>query len=275
MRLGKVGQFGHGLRILDAAARDDHRPLRRLEERNGIGDLPGVGHLPADAVNLTLEKFDRVIVGPALHVLRQAEEGGAAIGRVKHRGNSGGQRLNDLRRVGDPVPVARHGAESVVQPIGWIAEVFDLLQHRIGQPRDEGIAAEHQHWQAVGMRQRRRRQKVGGSRTSRGGAEHKPATKVILGIGRGGEPHALLVLATIERQGVAMIVERFAKAGHVAVPEDAEASTAKALFRAVGLDELRVEIPNDRLRRRQANRPVGHWLSSLIRLGGSNTLFGA
>ena len=108
--LGKAGEFVGRARILDAAARDDDGPFGRSQQGGGIGDLASIGRLAADAVHALGEEFDRIVIGPALHVLRQAEEGRAAIGGIEHRGKGGGQRLQDLRGMGDAVPVADDGA---------------------------------------------------------------------------------------------------------------------------------------------------------------------
>ena len=50
------------------------------KKRRSIGDL---GHhvrcLPTDAMDFLLKERDRVVIGPALHILRQTDEGRAAI----------------------------------------------------------------------------------------------------------------------------------------------------------------------------------------------------
>ena len=78
------------------------------------------------------------------------------------------------------------------------------------------------------------RQQVGGARPRAGGAEHEAAAQVLLGIGRGGKAHALLVLAAVQRQFLADRIQRLAQTGHVAMAEDAEAAAADA-----GLDARR------------------------------------
>ena len=51
---------------------------------------------------------------------------------------------------GDPVPVAHDRPECVVHRGRRVAEVLDLLQHRVGQPALERVAGEQQHRQPVG-----------------------------------------------------------------------------------------------------------------------------
>ena len=104
--------------------------------------------------------------------------------------------------------------------------MLQLLQDRGRQACQVGIAAQHQHRQTVGMGQRRRGQKVRRPRPRTGRAEHEPLAHPLLGIARRRKPHALFVLPTIEWQHVAMIIQRFAKAGHIAMPKDAKAPTA-------------------------------------------------
>jgi hypothetical protein len=116
VRLGEGGQIGDGARILHAAACHDDRAFGRAQEGRGIGDLSHVGGLAADAVDAAGEEGGGVVIGPALQILRQANEGGAAIGGVEHGGEGCGQGLQDLRGVGDAVPVAADRLEGVVHP---------------------------------------------------------------------------------------------------------------------------------------------------------------
>jgi hypothetical protein len=124
-----------------------------------------------------------------------------------------------------------------------IAEMLELLQHRVGQPGQEDVAAQHQHRQPVGVRQRRRCQKIGGARPGRRGAEHEALPEPLLGVGGRGKAHALLVLAAIERQFRTMIIERFAQAGDVAMAKNAEAAATQAHFLAVDFNELVGQVP--------------------------------
>ena len=100
-----------------------------------------------------LEEFHWVVIGPTLHILRQPEESRPAIARVQHCRNGGGQRLNDLRRMRDAIPIAADRFERVIHTKGRVIVVLHLLKNRVRQAGDEGIAAQHQHWQAIGMGQ--------------------------------------------------------------------------------------------------------------------------
>jgi len=98
----------------------------------------------------------------------------------------------------DAVPVAANGFEGVVYAEGWVAEMFKLLQNRIGQARLEGIPTEHQHRQAVGVGQCCGCQKVCRARASGSCAEHETLPQPLFGVGRGSEAHALFVLSTVK-----------------------------------------------------------------------------
>jgi hypothetical protein len=164
--------------------------------------------------------------------------------------------LQDLRGVGDPVPEAGDGFEGIVHAEGRIAEMFQLLQHRVGQAGDEGVAAQHQHRQAVGMGQRGCGQKVRRSRPGAGGAEHEALAQVVLGIGGGGKAHALFVLATVKREFITDGIKRLTQARHVAMAEDAETAAADAGLIPVDHDPLRHEPFDDGLGDGQADHAV-------------------
>ena len=112
------------------------------------------------------------------------------------------------------------------------------------------------------MSQCGRRQQICRAGASRGGAEHKPATQVILRISCRCESHALLVLATIERQSIPHLVERLTETGDISMPEDSKTAPTKSCARSVYFDELRVQVPNDGLRGRQANGLIRHAVPS-------------
>ncbi len=265
MRLGEGGKLGHGARILHPAAGDDHRPLGRFHQRRGIGDFRDVGADAPDAVHCLVKETLGIVPSPALHVLRQTDKGRAAIAGVEHRRDRARQRRDDLRRVGDAVPIAGDRLERIVHTQGRVVEVFHLLQDRFRQAGDKPVAAQQQHRQPVGVGERRRGQQVGGARPGAGGAEHEALAQPCLGIGGGGKTHALLVLAAIQRQLVTVAIQRLAKAGGIAVAEDPEAAAEQAVFFPVDHDELAREPAHDRLRRCQPYRFFCHVPPRLFR----------
>jgi len=76
---------------------------------------------------------------------------------------------------------------------------------------------------------------------------------VVLGVGGGGETHALFILAAIERQFVAVVVQGLAETGDVAVPEDGETAAAQAKLFPVNLDKLVGKMADDGLSQGQAD----------------------
>jgi hypothetical protein len=84
----------------------------------------------------------------------------SAVGQHAERAGQGG---HDLLRPQDAVEIARDRPEAIVRRHRAVAEILDLLQHRIGPAIGEDIAGQQQHRQAVDMRQRGRRHHVGGA----------------------------------------------------------------------------------------------------------------
>ena len=193
------------------------------------------------------EHGQRIIISPALHILRQPKERRPTIGRVEHRGNGIGQGLDDLRGMRDPIPIAGHGLERIVHAECRITEMFELLQNRIGQTGYERITTQHQHGQAVGMRQRRCCEQIRCPRPGRGRTEHEPLTQPLLGIASGCKSHTLFVLPTVERQRFFMIIQRLAQTGDVAMAKDAKTASAQAPFIAIYFDVLGRQISDNRL----------------------------
>ncbi len=247
---GKGGEFRHRIAILHAAARDDHRALRRVQKADRFGHFAGVGGLRPDVVHATREEFQWIIIGPALHVLRQGNKGRAAIGGVQHRANGVRQGLDDLCGMRDPIPITRDGLEGIVDAESRVPEVLQLLQHGVGQAGEESISAKHQNGQAVGMGKRGAGQKVGGAGASRRGAEHEATAQPGLGVTGGCKSHALFVLTAIKRQGVFHILKRLAQTCDIAMTKDAKAATTDAMLCAINLDKLVVEVAHNGLGRR-------------------------
>ena len=142
MRLGKGRQLGHRTRILYPTARHDHRTLGPPQQRRRLGNLQGIGRLAANTVEAAGKEGGGIVISPALQILRQADKGRPTIGGVQHRGQSGRQGLQDLRGMRDAVPIAADSFEGVIHAEGRVPEMLQLLQHRIGQARQEGITAQ-------------------------------------------------------------------------------------------------------------------------------------
>ena len=157
-----------------------------------------------------------------LNILRQTDESRAARRRIEHGLQRLGQGGHQLFGVGDPVPVAHHRLKAVVDGHRRLAEVLDLLQHRVGAAVLEGVAGEDQQRQTVGHGNTGSRNHVRRARTDRGGGDHDPPSPFGLGVGNTGEGHALFILPAPGRQLVLHPFQCFGEAGDITVPEDAE-----------------------------------------------------
>ena len=255
VRLGEHLQLELGAAVVHATAGDDQRARGLPQQVRGSHEVVQRGARPGHRARRHLvEERDREVVGLGLHVLRQAQEDRAAIGRVEHRGNRLRQARQQLRRARDPVPVPRHRAEGVVDGRRRRVEVLDLLQHRIGQAARERVAGQQQQRQPVRVGHRGGRDHVRGARSDRRGGDHDPAPAERLRVGHAGQRHALLVLAAEHRQLVARVVQRLAQRQHVAVPEDAEHAREQAVLLPVDVRLLGDQVAHQRLRRREPDR---------------------
>ena len=244
------GRLGAG--VAHTATRNDERLLRRPQHRRGFGNALAVGARARDGPDPLLEEFLRVVEGELLRVLGERDEGGAAVARVEHGGDGLRHRGHELRRMRDPVPVARDRLEGVVHGDGRIAEMLDLLEHRIGQAVHEGIAREDQDRQAVGMGRARRRHHVECAGADRGRGDHDLPASPGLGVADRGERHGLLVLAAPGRQPVLNRLQRFREAGDVSVTEDREHAGEERNALVVNHGVLVAQIADQSLRHRQS-----------------------
>jgi hypothetical protein len=256
--LGEAAQARLRQGVVHAPPGHDQGRLGAAQRGDGRCQLAMVGAHAAQLVHDRLEQPHGVVIGLRLDVLGQPEEGRAAIGRVEHRGDRERERLRDLRRAGDAIPVARHRPERVVDRDRWLVEVLDLLQHGIGDARMERVARQQQQGQPVGVRDRGRRDHVRRARADGGRRRHELAAAHRLCEADRGQCHPLLALAAERRQHAARVVERLAQAGDVAVAEDAEHARDERPLLAVYQRALNRQEAHDRLRRGEPDRAHRH-----------------
>ena len=249
----EVDQFALCVGIEHAAAADDQGLLRAAQKRGGVGDFARVWRDATLAMHPLLEEGQGIVVGLGLHVLAEGERHRPALGRIGQNRHRPVQRRHDLFGPGDAVEIARHGPEAIVGADRPVAEILDLLQHRIGPSIGEDVAGDQEHRQPVDMRERRRSDHVGGARADRGGAGHHALASRRLGEGDRGMRHRLLVVRPVGRQRIAAGVERLAEASHVAVAEDGEHALEQPLLSAVDLDFLGGEEADHCLRGGQSD----------------------
>ena len=132
---------------------------------------------------------------------------------------------------------------------------LELLQHRVGHPGGEGVARQQQHRQPVDGGQRGPGHHVGRAWPDRGRAGQRGHP--VPGPGeRGGRVHHGLLVASLPVTQAGLggelgLQQALAEAGHVAVPEDAEAALDEPVPRAVPLAALRGQEPHHGLPHRQ------------------------
>ena len=228
----EVDQLPLGVGIKHAAAADDERLLGLFQERRRFLDLARIGRDAAQAMHALVEEARRIVVGLGLHVLAEGERHRPAFGRIGQHRHRAVERRHDLLGPRDAVEIARHRTEAVIGAHRAVAEILDLLQHRIGPAVGEHVAGDQQHRQAIDMRDRGGGDHVGRAGADRGGAGHHPPAARGLGEGDRGMRHRLLVVGAIGRQRVARGVERLAHARDIAMAEDREHAVEQALLLA-------------------------------------------
>ena len=236
---GKACKRRRGLRKEHAAAGDDHRllaPCAAPRPRPRVRARPGAtrrgGH------RRSVEEAFGIVIGLGLHVLAEGQRHRPAFGRIGQHRHGAVERRDQLLGPRDAVEIARHRPEAVIDATRAVAEILDLLQHRIGQAVGEDIAGQQQHRQAVDMGDRRGRHHVGGAGADRGGAGHHAAAAHRLGEGDRRMRHRLLIVGAIGRQFVAHAIERLADARDIAMAEDRPDAGEDRQLLAVDLGHL-------------------------------------
>ncbi len=115
-----------------------------LMQRDRIRQLVGIRARAARRPDALLEEALRIVEGFGLHVLAERQRHRAAIERIGQHLHGALQRRDDLLGPGDAVEIARDRAEGVVGRNRAVAEILDLLQHRIGRAVGEDVAGQEQ-----------------------------------------------------------------------------------------------------------------------------------
>ena len=251
---GEGRELGRGERVVDAAAGDDQGLVGLAQQGGGRDQLLDVGPRPRHPPDLRLEERLGVVEGFGLGVLAKGEKSRAAVGRVEHGRGRLGQRADDLLGPRDPVPVAGHRLERVVDRDGRVVEVLDLLEHRVGHAVGEGVAGEQEDRQPIGMRDAGGGHHVERAGADRAGRDHDLAAPLGFGVGDAGQRHRLLVLAAPGRQPVLDRLERLAEAGDVAMAEDREHAAEQRRLLAFEHGALGAQPLHQRLGHRQPDR---------------------
>ena len=254
-----------GFRVVDAAARDDHRPFRLLEQFDRLRD-PRFRRRPAlHAPDPFLEEVGRIVVGVGLHVLGQRDRHRARIRRIgehAHGLRQGGQQLFGPV---DPVEETADRAEAVVDAHLGGHRVLEFLQHRALVPGGVVVGRQQEHGQAVDRGRGRAGQHVGRTRADGCRARDGGHAVVHLGVTRGRVHHGLLVAGLVVGQVLPVLEKGLAQSGHVPMAEYAEYGGDESTLLAVALAVLHGQILDHRLRRGQADLIVGVCHGLLLR----------
>ena len=234
MGVGKGTQSRPGLAVKHATPRHDHGLPCRLQQSRSAREFKGVGRRPPKAQHFGLQKVVGAVKRLGLHILWQGQTHRPARRRVGHDLNGTRQRRQNLRGRGDAVKVTRDRAQAVVDTQVALREVFQLLQHRVGRARIEGVTGQQQHRQAVHMRQCRCCDQVGGPRTDGGGDSHDALAKVRFAERNGGMRHALFVVRPVGGQLGPAGPQRLAQTRHIAVTKNRKNTRAIRLHGAIG-----------------------------------------
>ena len=192
--LGKGSQPFFGQRPVDPPAGHDERSLRSSQCSRRSAQLAGVraGGGVSRGRPRRNKREGKSKASPWTS-WGEADEGRAAVPGVEHYAEGVRQRLNQLLRRGDAVPMADDRLEGVVDGQRRVAKVLHLLKHRVRDAAVEGIAGQQKQRHPVGHGHRGRGHHVGGTGADGAGGGHDAAAAVGLGVGHRGQRHALLV----------------------------------------------------------------------------------
>ncbi len=242
------------LAVEHPAPRDDQRALRAADELSRLRDPARVGERPLDPPLPLLEEALGVVEGVRLHVLGEREHDGAGLDGRREDPHRLRERGQELLRARDPVEEAGHGAEAVVDGDVARGGMLELLQHRPLMPRRIDVAGQEQEGEPVDRRAGGGRDHVRRAGPDRRGAGERLTATGRLREGGRGVRHRLLVAALVERQAVAMLLDRLPEPDHVAVAEDPPDPGDQPPAVAVPLGPLRLEVANHCLRGRESHR---------------------
>ena len=157
MRFGELAKLIRRIGIKNAATGDDHRTLGTPDHVGNTLCLDLIGRGAADAPQFFVEKLFRIVIGLGLCVLAEGQchrSGLRGIGHHLHGAGQGGQQVFGA---GDAVEITADGAEAVVGGDRAVAEILNLLQHRVGAAGGEDVAWDQQHRECGSRAPMRRR----------------------------------------------------------------------------------------------------------------------
>ena len=153
--------------IVHAATGQKNRAFGGFQDFGRAGDFTFIRTGATGVERAFFKEFDRPVIGFGLNVLTEGQTDRATFGRVCHRAERAGQGRQKLFRACDAVEVTHDRLEAVIRADCAIAEIFDLLEDRVGATVCKHISGEKEKWQTVHMRQCRSSHHIRGARPDR------------------------------------------------------------------------------------------------------------
>ena len=219
MPLAEFAQRRAGLGIQHPAPANDQRSARRTQHLQRPRQLLARRRRAPQAPRSLLEQARRPTQRLGLHVLTQRERHRAAARRVRQHLHRAIEGDHQLLRSRDAIEVARQRPQAIVRRDESVAEILELLQHRIGPTGRKHVSRQQQHGQPIDVGDGRSRRQIRGSWPYGGRTRHHAAAVRSLGKGDCRMAHRLLIMGSQCGKDVARGVQRFAECRHVAMPE--------------------------------------------------------
>ncbi len=248
-RLGQCAQGFVAGAVVHPAPGDDQRAPGRADRGAGGAPLVRVRLRGTDVPGPVGEELLRPVVRLHLYVLWQREGDGAGLRGVREHPHGLEGRGDQGLGAGDPVEVAGDGPQGVVDGDVPGVRNLQLLQHRVGGPRGEGVPGEQEHREVVDRCEGGAGDEVGGAGPDGRGDGVRGEPAALAGVADGGVHHGLLVAALEEGHVLPPGLQQgLADAGHVPVPEDPPGRGDQPVAPAVALGVLAGEEAYERLR---------------------------
>lgn len=209
-------------RVSHATARNDERSAGVGKCGDDFVDIFRRRFAATDNPVTFMEELGRIIKGFAFHILRERDRHSARIRRIGKDAHRFGKGSQELFRTRDPVEEAADRPEAVVDRPITFNRMLELLKNVAGAAVSKSIGCEEKDRDPVYCRSRRTRNHVGGT-----GADGRCAGKggaTVLGfcITHCCMDHRLLVLRLVIGQLMAILFDRLADRGDIAMPEYSE-----------------------------------------------------
>ena len=245
---GQLRKLRQRAGVVDPATGDHQRPLAvadRLDRRPQFGVGRGSAR---DKPRVRLEQAGRKVARLGLDVLMERERDRSGLRGIQQDPHRLGQRAHELLRARDAVEVGAQRPEGVVHRQVRLERMLERLHDRPLAAVGEGVGRKQEDGDAVHGCRGRASEHVRGARSDRRAAGERREEVVRTRVADRRVNHRLLVLRLVEAERAPLVLlERRAKAAHVAVTEDPEDARNRSPPLAVALSPLPREEAHDGL----------------------------